>query len=46
MALKATCIKFDNEQKKFLKATAKAQKHNNVSKVVKRLVDIQMGRHT
>lgn len=40
--LKPTSIKFTPEQRKFLKARAKEQRHQKVSKVVKQLVDREM----
>jgi hypothetical protein len=44
MREKPTSIRFDKEQKQYLSQIAKAQKHGNVSRVVKRLVDREMGR--
>lgn len=40
--LKPTSIKFTPEQRRFLKAKAKAQRHQKISKVVKQLVDREM----
>lgn len=40
--LKPTSIKFTPEQRKFLKAKAKAQRHKKISRVVKQLVDREM----
>lgn len=38
-----TSIKFYDDQRKFLKMTAKAQGHSSLSEVVKRLVNREMG---
>jgi hypothetical protein len=43
--LTPTSIKFTDEQKKFLKLTARAQGHYKVSLVIKRLVEREMQVH-
>lgn len=40
--LRSTSIKFTAAQRQFLKRLARAQKHNKLSQVVKRLVDREM----
>lgn len=40
--LKPTSIKFTDEQRRFLKKLAQAQKHGKVSTAVKRMVDREM----
>lgn len=42
--LTPTSIKFDADQKKFLKRVARLQGHWNISKAVKRMIDREMGR--
>lgn len=42
--LATTSLRLEDKQKKFLEMTAKAQGHWNVSEVIRRLINREMGR--